>query len=577
MSDVSEFLQSYSEKLQQGIADADMPSELTEQFVFDSLIKQDDGKEVYFITRKSDGLRAVLRITSAESGEDAVTEGMVLTKLDHPAIPKMLGTWEHNGRSFMVREYFAGDDLNAFIRKHGTLSREMLFNITLQLCDILTYIHGQNPAVIHRDIKPENIIISGKSDVKLIDFGIARDFKSETDSDRDTQIAGTRSYMAPEQFGSEQTDHRADIYSLGMVMVFMATGKTKRHNLKTIYPYKELVSIIEKCLRKDRDQRFKTAKRLRNKILWVQRQFTKKILVSAGICFLIAAAFLSGLFIGQKRGFQNGVDFIMDIPVDKNRPFTEEELIEPITFGSEYLDLAVRNILNKQQGDTIYRTEVNNRIDEIRIYGTYILHPDLEDELLKTHVGKGTVSYITDTGFRIDGRGDISSLTDIPNMYYLRNLILTSQSISDLSPLTGMKLEKINLSNNFVGNLLPLKDMVTLRELDVCQNPLRDLTPISRLLSLESLDISQTQVTDLMPLAELTKLQTLQLEYCDIEDIRVLAKLPNLQEVDLSNTLITDLSPLIRQHNPVTVRCVGLPRNVVDAVRNNPGIVLIEE
>lgn len=577
MSDVSEFLQSYSEKLQQGIADADMPSELTEQFVFDSLIKQDDGKEVYFITRKSDGLRAVLRITSAESGEDAVTEGMVLTKLDHPAIPKMLGTWEHNGRSFMVREYFAGDDLNAFIRKHGTLSREMLFNITLQLCDILTYIHGQNPAVIHRDIKPENIIISGKSDVKLIDFGIARDFKSETDSDRDTQIAGTRSYMAPEQFGSEQTDHRADIYSLGMVMVFMATGKTKRHNLKTIYPYKELVSIIEKCLRKDRDQRFKTAKRLRNKILWVQRQFTKKILVSAGICFLIAAAFLSGLFIGQKQGFQNGVDFIMDIPVDKNRPFTEEELVEPITFGSEYLDLAVRNILNKQQGETIYRTEVNNRIDEIRIYGTYILHPDLEDELLKTHVGKGTVSYITDTGFRIDGRGDISSLTDIPNMYYLRNLILTSQSISDLSPLTGMKLEKINLSNNFVGNLLPLKDMVTLRELDVCQNPLRDLTPISRLLSLESLDISQTQVTDLMPLAELTKLQTLQLEYCDIEDIRVLAKLPNLQEVDLSNTLITDLSPLIRQHNPVTVRCVGLPRNVVDAVRNNPGIVLIEE
>jgi len=174
-------------------------------------------------------------------------------------------------------------------------------------------------------------------------------------------------------------------------------------------------------------------------------------------------------------------------------------------------------------------------------------------------------------------RGDISSLSDIPNMYYLRNLTLTSQSISDLSPLSGMKLENINLSDNFVGNLLPLKDMVTLQELDVCQNPLSDLTPISRLFSLETLDISQTQVTDLTPLAELVKLQTLKLEYCDIEDISILAILPNLREVDVSNTLITDLSPLIRPFNPITVRCVGLPPDVVDAVRDNPGIVLVEE
>lgn len=577
MSDISEFLHSYNEILQQEIAGADMPQELTEQFVFDSLIKQNDEREVYFITRKSDSLRAVLRITSAESGEDAVAESMILAKLDHPAIPKTLGVWQHNGRNFMVREYFAGDDLNAFIRKYGTLSREKLFDIALQLCEILTYIHRQDPAVIHRDIKPENIIVSDKSGVKLIDFGIARDFKAETDSDRDTQIAGTRAYMAPEQFGSEQTDHRADIYSLGMVMIFMATGKTKRQNLKTTYPYQELVPVIEKCLKKDRDQRFKTAIHLKRKILRVRRRLTRKILIAAGVCVLVVTAFLSGLLVGQKRGFKNGVDFIMDIPAEKNRPFTEEELLEPLTFDSEYLDLAVRNILNKQQSDTIYRTEVNSRIDKLRIYGTYILHPDLEDELLKTHLDKGTVSYITDTGFRIDMRGDISSLADIPNMYYLRSLTLTSQAISDLAPLAGMKLESINLSNNFVGNLLPLKDMATLRELDVCQNPLSDLTPISRLFSLETLDISQTQVTDLMPLAGLTKLQTLKLEYCDIKDISVLAKLPNLREVDISNTLITDLSPLLRPFNPITVRCAGLPRSVVDAVRDNPGIVLIEE
>ena len=186
------------------------------------------------------------------------------------------------------------------------------------------------------------------------------------------------------------------------------------------------------------------------------------------------------------------------------------------------------------------------------------------------------VEYSTSDGFRPD-RGDISSLADIPNMYYLRDLTLTSQAISDLSPLLGIKLTAINLSDNYVGNLLPLKNMVTLRELDVCQNPLRDLTPLSRLLSLESLDISQTQVTDLAPLSELTKLEMLKLAYCDVKDIRILAGLPNLREVDLSNTLVTDLSPLVRPDNPVTVYCTGLQDEVIEEFRDKPGIVLIEE
>ena len=183
---------------------------------------------------------------------------------------------------------------------------------------------------------------------------------------------------------------------------------------------------------------------------------------------------------------------------------------------------------------------------------------------------------MTDDGF-CPHRGDISSLDDIPNMYYLRKLTLTSQNIFDLSPLSGMKLKSINLSDNYVGNLLPLKDMVMLEELDLCQNPLKDLTPISRLLSLESLDISQTQVTDLKPLAELTKMETLKIAYCDVKDISVLAGLPNLREVDLSNTSVTNLSPLIRQDNPITVYCTGLADEVIDAVRDNPRIVLVEE
>ncbi|MGI6689201.1 MAG: serine/threonine protein kinase [Christensenellales bacterium] len=101
---------------------------------------------------------------------------------------------------------------------------------------MLTYLHGQTPAVIHRDIKPENIIRTSEKDIRLIDFGIARTFREDTDTD--TQVIGTKPYMAPEQFGSEQSDNRADIYALGMVMLFLATGKPDRLLLKTAYPYK---------------------------------------------------------------------------------------------------------------------------------------------------------------------------------------------------------------------------------------------------------------------------------------------------------------------------------------------------
>ena len=579
MSDISEFLQSYGATLQQEIAGADMPLELAEQFIFDSLVKRHDGREVYFVTRKSDGKRAVLRITNADSGENATAESAVLSKLDHPAIPKTLGAWEDNGRGFLVREYFGGDDLYTYVCKHGPLSLDALTDIALRLCDILSYIHSQSPAVIHRDIKPENIIISNGNSVKLIDFGIARDFRQETENaenDKDTWISGTRPYMAPEQFGSEQTDNRADLYSLGVVMIFMATGKPDKRNLKAACPYKGLASVIEKCIKKDRDQRYRTAARLKQRILWVRRKLTGKILLCAGVCAAVAAAFLIGLSIGRMQGFQSGVASIMDVPAAINQPFTQEELNQAVTFNSGHIERAVRLALNKDEAETIERNEITSQIQELCIYGTYIFHPSLDVSLIKTHLGKGAVEYSTSDGFRPD-RGDISSLEDIPNMYYVRSLTLTSQSISDLSPLSGMKLEAINLSDNYVGNLLPLKDMVTLRELDVCQNPLKDLTPLSRLLSLETLDISQTQVTDLHPLAELTKLETLKLAYCDVKDISVLAGLTNLREVDLSYTLVSDLSPLVRLDNPVTVYCAGLEDEIIETVRDNPGIVLVEE
>ena len=575
MVDSSGFLDYYHHTLREWVTGADIPPDIKEQFVFESLVKQQSGREVYFVTRIADGQRAVLRVTEEGQAEDIRAEKEILQRLDHPAIPKLLRTWEYKGRGYLAREYFEGEDLFSFVRKHGPMSFDNLTAVALALCDVLTYLHGQIPAVIHRDIKPENIIRTSEKEIKLIDFGIARVFR--VDKDTDTQVIGTKPYMAPEQFGSEQSDNRADIYALGMVMLFLATGKPDRQLLKTAYPYRPLVPIIEKCIRKDRDQRFRTSARLKRRILWVRRGLTRKSLWAAGLSLLLAGTFIAGWVLGQNRGFKQGITHILDTPATIKHPFTREELDEPVTFVSEYLNLAVRNILNKMGNETIYRTEVNSRIDDLRIYGTYILHPDIADGLLKTHLDRGNVRYTTGSGFWIDGRGDISTLEEIPSMYYLRTLELTSQHIADLAPLAGMKLTRLNLANNFVGNLLPLKDMVSLTALDVCQNPLRDLWPISRLLSLQALDISQTQVSDLAPLKDLTRLETLSLAYCDVQNIDILVGLPNLKKVDISHTGVTDLSPLLRQDSPIEVCCAGLSEDALKAVRSNPGIVLLED
>lgn len=575
MSKSSGFLDYYQQTLREWVTGADIPPDIKEQFVFESLVKQQEGREMYFVTRVSDGKRAVLRVTEEGKAEDIRAEKEILQRLNHPAIPKLMGAWEHRGRGYLARECFEGEDLYSFVRKHGPMSFEQLTGTALALCDILTYLHEQAPPVIHRDIKPENIILTSEREIRLIDFGIARTFREDTTTD--TLVIGTKPYMAPEQFGSEQSDNRADIYALGMVMLFLAAGKPDRQLLKTACPYKALVPVIEKCIRKDRDQRFQTAAQLKRRILWARRGMTRKTLLLAGLVLLLAGTLALGLTLGKKQGFEQGVASILDTPAVINRPFTPEELNEPLSFESEYLNLAVRNILNKAGDDkTIYRYEVNSRIDDLRVYGTYILHPDITDGFFKTHLDKNNVRYTTGSGIWIDARGDISALDEIPNMYYLRTLELTSQFISDLSPLAGMKLTRLNLANNFVGNLLPLKDMVSLTALDVCQNPLRDLRPISRLLSLKTLDISQTQVTDLAPIKDLTKLETLALAYCDVRDLSVLAGLPNLKEVDLSHTGVTDLSPLLRGEKPITVHCAGLPEKVLSAVRGNPGIILNE-
>jgi serine/threonine protein kinase len=173
-----------------------------------------------------------LKILPSEASNDLAfaerfaREARAMAKLGHPSIVTVYDFGESNGRFYLLMEFVDGVNLRQLLRE-GRLKPEGALKIVPQICAALQYAHDQG--VIHRDIKPENILLDKNGHVKIADFGLAKLLGPKaTDSalTGSQQIMGTPHYMAPEQMEKPLTvDHRADIYSLGVVFYEMLTGE----------------------------------------------------------------------------------------------------------------------------------------------------------------------------------------------------------------------------------------------------------------------------------------------------------------------------------------------------------------
>lgn len=173
-----------------------------------------------------------LKILPKEFGHDVkfalrfTREARTLAKLNHPNIVSLYEFGNVDETYYFLMEFIEGSTLRDAVRA-SQLTPEHAMVIVPNLCDALQYAHDKG--VIHRDIKPENILMSIDGTVKLADFGLSRLLDNESQSSGLTgthQVMGTPRYMAPEQFeGMHNVDHRADIYSLGVVFYEMLTGE----------------------------------------------------------------------------------------------------------------------------------------------------------------------------------------------------------------------------------------------------------------------------------------------------------------------------------------------------------------
>lgn len=204
-----------------------------------------------------------------DSRVNLLAEPDILKKLNHRSLPRIVDIVETNDTLYIIEDYFEGKNLRELIKHRDLCTEENVIRWGIQLCEILVYLHGLKPnPIIYRDMKPGNIIIDNDNDVKLIDFGIAREFRSEQDSD--TTFIGTIGYAAPEQYHvGSRTDERTDIYGLGVTLYHVLTGVSPNEhpeipvrNFKSSFSPAAVETILDKCIKHNPEERYQTAREL---------------------------------------------------------------------------------------------------------------------------------------------------------------------------------------------------------------------------------------------------------------------------------------------------------------------------
>jgi len=348
-------------------------------------------------------------------------------KISHRNVCRMYDLNKEEGSYYITMEYVSGEDLKSLIRRVKQLTIGTAISIAEQVCEGLSEAHRLG--VVHRDLKPSNIMIDKDGNARIMDFGIARSLISKGITDKGVMI-GTPDYMSPEQVEGKDIDQRTDIYSLGVILYEMVTGKVPfegetalsiahKHKYeipqepKTINPQipDELNSVILKCLEKDKEKRYQSAGEIRSELENIEKGIpttdravlerkpltSRQITVTFGLKKLLVPALV---FIGI---------VIVGVAIWRLLPEKEAETVPQIENS-----IAVISFDN-QTGDTNY-DYLQKAIPSLLITSLeqagigYVATWERLHDILK-QMGKGDVEIIDgDLGFELCRREGIASI-----------------------------------------------------------------------------------------------------------------------------------------------------------------------
>lgn len=262
-------------------------------------------------------LCAVKEQSAQGKGRELVfSEINIQKKLNHPALPHIYEFCETDGCLYIVMEYIEGRTLDSLLNEKGCFEEAHVIDWAKQLTDILIYLHHLAEPIVYRDLKPSNIMLDPQGKIHLIDFGIAQEYQ-RAEGEGGKLMALTRGYAAPEQYNERyRADVRTDIYSLGVTLHYLLTGKNP---LKPPYHFERVrklnpalsyaaESILKKCLQPNPDRRYKKAEDLKEDLehIWdLERRLQAERRRRSGILACISAAvaiLLSILFVKVRQG-----------------------------------------------------------------------------------------------------------------------------------------------------------------------------------------------------------------------------------------------------------------------------------
>ena len=239
---------------------------------------------VYKVHDTKIGEKIALKLIRPEAGLDRTAverfsnELKLARKIRHKNVCQMFDLGEDQGTRYITMEYVHGEDLKQLIRKVGRLSPGQAIAIARQVCEGLEEAHRLG--IVHRDLKPQNIMVDENGNSRIMDFGIARSLTTKSITGAGVMI-GTPEYMCPEQVEGREVDLRGDIYSLGIILYEMLTGRVPfegetpftigvKHKSEpprdprelNVQIPEDLARVILRCLAKNRDERYRTAQEL---------------------------------------------------------------------------------------------------------------------------------------------------------------------------------------------------------------------------------------------------------------------------------------------------------------------------
>lgn len=218
-------------------------------------------------------IKEIIKIANDKNNEVVVqsllVEANLMKRLDHPSLPRIVDIIDNGKTIYVIMDYIEGESLDKILLTNGAQPQELVIEWAKQLCNVLRYLHSQTPPIIYRDMKPANVMLKPEGNLKLIDFGIAREYKRQ--NIQDTVSLGTRGYAAPEQFGGMgQTDARTDIYCLGVTLYHLVTGQNPSEPPYEMYPIRQwnpalssgMEFIIQKCTQLNPEDRYQDCNEL---------------------------------------------------------------------------------------------------------------------------------------------------------------------------------------------------------------------------------------------------------------------------------------------------------------------------